>query len=285
MTPPNNTLPAPPSIERLQALVDNGLSQVAQQQIEAHKLPLKIDGGKIMDLLVGTDLWMNRFITVDADTIALKQDIGKVSKTEDEVLIVGETGTGKEMLAKALIGNRKGQTLTVNCAGLPDTLVESELFGYMKGSFTGAEGNREGLMAKAKEGLLFLDEIGELPLGVQGKLLRAIQEKKIRRVGGINEEEITCKFAFATNKNIEQMVKDGQFRQDLYARISTFELDVKPLRDRMCDVEPILLKMEKGKEFYEKWGQQLHDKSYPLTHNVRSLQQYLKRWNVLGRLK
>jgi len=277
-------LPPAPSEERLRLLLANDCIDAAQELIEVHELPFKIVDGQLVDSLEGTDLWLRKFITEDADCIEMKLDIVKLSKTEDEVLIVGATGTGKELLARALIGNRAGKSVAINCAGLPDNLIESELFGHVRGAFTGAESDKQGLMAYAKDGLCFLDEIGELPLSVQGKLLRAIQDRKIRRVGSNKEEEISCKIVFATNKDIRQMTVNGFFRQDLYARISTFELHVKSLDKRKCDIEPITLSLHKGKEFFEVHGDKLMNGQLTLQHNVRSLQQYVKRWNVLGRI-
>lgn len=290
-TPQKQTdITQPPSEERLRVLLANDCKDVVQDYIERFKLPYKIgDDGQLQDALFGTELWLKKFITVDPDTILLKDDITKLSKCDDEVLIIGETGTGKELLARALIGNRQVdntriKSLAINCAGLPEGLVESELFGHEKGSFTGAMSSKQGMMAEAKDGLLFLDEIGELPISVQGKLLRAIQDRKIRRVGSNSEEDITCKFAFATNRDLARMVKEDKFRQDLYARISTFELHVKPLRSRKCDIEPIVSSMHGGKDFYHKHGLKLHDGTLSLEHNVRSLQQHVKRWTILGRV-
>lgn len=290
-TPAKPQTEAPlPSERSLRLLLANDAKDVVLSLIEQHKLPYKVtDDGQLVDALFGTELWLKKFITVDPETVTLKDDIHKLSAVDDEVLIIGETGTGKELLARALIGNRqidksKIKSLAVNCAGLPEALIESELFGHERGSFTGAVSTKQGMMSEAKDGLLFLDEIGELPLSVQGKLLRAIQDRKIRRVGSNIEEDITCKFVFATNKNLAKMVKEDKFRQDLYARISTFELHVKPLRNRKCDIEPIVSSLVGGKDFYHKHGLKLHDGTLSLEHNVRSLQQHVKRWNVLGRV-
>lgn len=274
----------PPSEERLRILMANDCLDAVQALIDEHELPLKIVDGQLVDSLAGTELWLRKFVTADADTIGLKNDITTLSKHQDEVLIIGPTGTGKELLSRALIGSRIGKSVAVNCAGLPEHLIESELFGHVRGAFTGAESDKQGLMAVAKEGLLVLDEIGEMPVHVQGKLLRSLQDKTIRRVGSNREEEISCRMVFATNKNISKMVSDGTFRQDLYARISTFELHVKALRDRKCDIEPICNAMPKGKEFYTEHQELLHNGVLSLEHNVRSLQQHVRRWAVFGRV-
>ena len=280
---PKQTVP-PPSEERLRILLVNDCVDVVQQMIDEHELPYKIVEGKLVDALAGTDLWLHKFVTQDPETIQLKDQITTLSKHQDEVLIIGETGTGKELLSRALIGNREGKSVAVNCAGLPEYLIESELFGHVRGAFTGADSDKQGLMSVAKGGLLVLDEIGELPLHVQGKLLRALQDKTIRRVGSNKEEEISCRMAFATNKNIAEMVKQGTFRQDLYARISTFEFHVKPIRQRKCDIEPICSSLPKGKEFYAEHGSHLHTGVLSLEHNVRSIQQHVRRWCVFGKV-
>lgn len=273
-----------PSEEKLRKFIENGFEDMAQELIDSFALPYTIKDKQLLDNLKGTDLWLRKFITIDPETDELKSDIMTLSKYNHEVLIHGETGTGKELLSRALIGNRTGKSLAVNCAGLPEHLVESELFGYKRGAFTGAESDRQGLMASASDGLLFLDEIGELPLQAQAKLLRALQDKKIRRVGSMLEEEISCRFVFATNRDISKLVIDGKFRQDLYARISTFEYQVKPLRDRKCDIEPICNALANGKDFYQKYYNELHNGGLSLEHNVRSIQQHHTRWSVFGKV-
>lgn len=275
----------PPTEEKLRLLVLNKMESVAQGMIDAHKMPYRIVNGELKDSLEGSDLWLSKFITKDPDMIAVKDDVIKLAKIDDEVLITGESGTGKELIARALIGNRKGQVIAVNCSGIPDTLVESSLFGYVKGAFTGADNQRQGLCANASDGILFLDEIGELPMSVQAKLLRAIQEKVITRVGGKDEEKISCRFVCATHRNIKKMVEEDKFRLDLYARISTFELHLKPLRDRKCDVEPIINNMKGGPAFLEALATNKRTiGDLDLRLNVRSLEQYVKRYSGLSRI-
>lgn len=288
ITPVNQDKPEsrpPPAEDVLQRMLVAGEVDLVQQLIDTHKLKYRIENGKLLGALEGTELWLKRFITVDAETKQMKDDVRKLAKVQDEVLITGETGTGKELVARAMIGDRKGRFVAVNCAGLPTELIESELFGHVKGSFTGAVSDKQGLMMAAKEGVLFLDEIAELPLAVQGKLLRALQDKKVRRVGDNKEEDITCKFVCATHRDVKQMVQSGTFRQDLYARLSTFEVDIKPLRDRINDVEPIIHALPKGAEYLRarrEAGKSLS--SLDLSLNVRSLQQVVKRYAVLGKV-
>lgn len=273
-----------PSEETLKMLVDGKNFDVVNTFIQGFNLPYEIRDGKLIDKAKGTELWLRKFVTVHEETLSLKSYINTLAKHNDEVLIIGETGTGKELLSRALIGNREGKIVAINCAGLPEHLIESELFGYKRGAFTGAEGDRQGLLAMAKDGMLFMDEIGELPLQGQSKLLRALQDRVIRRVGSTVEEEINCRIVFATNKNLRKMVERGLFRQDLYARISTFEFEVKPLRERKCDLELICKSITGGDAFYTKHGEMLHDGRLPLEHNVRSIQQHIRRYTVFDKV-
>lgn len=274
-----------PTEQQLRMLIASDCIDAARELIERYDLKYTIENGELKDLLKGTDLWLRKFITHDEETLAMLDDVRRLAKTDDEVLITGETGTGKETIARAMIGSRDAQVLAINCAGLPDNLIESELFGHVRGAFTGAESQKTGLMTAAKNGVLFLDEIGELPLHVQAKLLRALQEKQIRKVGSNVVEEINCKFVCATHRNIKQMVKEDKFRQDLYARISTFELHIKPLRHRECDIVPIIESLPGGKDFLKAINEQgIHISKFDLSLNVRSLIQHVRRYAVLGRL-
>jgi transcriptional regulator with PAS, ATPase and Fis domain len=178
------------------------------------------------------DEWLDKFVTEDVECKELKARVRKVWNREEPVCILGETGTGKEIIAHALHGNRKGNFKSINITALPNELIESELFGHVKGAFTGAIETKVGLFESAFNGTLFLDEIGDMPLTAQAKLLRAIQEKRIRRVGDVNEMEIKCRIVCATHRNLEQMVNDGLFREDLYWRLNIIVLKIKPLRER-----------------------------------------------------
>ncbi|MFN7065127.1 MAG: sigma 54-interacting transcriptional regulator [Aquificaceae bacterium] len=213
--------------------------------------------------------------------------IGKASSLEVPVLLTGETGVGKELFAKALwkLSRRhKEPFVAINCSTIPPELLEAELFGYEKGAFTGAFSSKEGLIESAKGGILFLDEIGDLPLPVQPKLLRVLQEKKIRRLGDIKEVHCGFRLISATNKDIEGLVREGKFREDLYYRISTIHIHIPPLRERKEDI-PILLSCmienlskEMGKrirgytrEFLERMV------SYPWPGNIREMENVVKR--------
>lgn len=170
--------------------------------------------------------------------------IGKAARTSHPVLITGESGTGKEMVAKALHYSgpcREKPFIPVDCGSLVPTLIESELFGYVKGAFTGAVQAKSGLLAIAEGGTVFLDEVGELPLDLQSKLLRALQEREIRPVGGTKTVPIDVRILAATNRDLEQAVAQGSFRQDLYFRLNVLSLRVPPLRERREDI-PLLVK-------------------------------------------
>src|SRR5215813_1493236 len=158
------------------------------------------------------------------------------------VLITGESGTGKEMVARTihrLSARHDGPFVAVNCAALPETLIESELFGHEKGSFTGANERRPGCFEVAQGGTLLLDEIGEMPLGTQAKLLRILEDSKVRRLGGKTEFEVDVRLVAATNKVPEEAVKGGHLREDLYYRLNVFHIHLPPLRERKEDIPPI----------------------------------------------
>ncbi|GAA0178808.1 sigma 54-interacting transcriptional regulator [Clostridium sediminicola] len=211
-----------------------------------------------------------------------------VAKSNSTILLRGESGTGKEMFAKAIqrLSNRTNKNfVTINCAALPDSLIESELFGYEKGSFTGASNNgKEGLFKEAHEGTLFLDEIGELSMTLQAKLLRVLQEGVIRKIGGTKEEKVDVRIIAATNRDLEEMIKKGGFREDLYYRLNVIPVYIPPLRDRIEDI-PSLVTF-----FIEKLNKKLNKKisgsdatfinalmEYNWPGNVRELQNVIER--------
>ncbi len=168
--------------------------------------------------------------------------IKKVAPTNTTILIYGESGTGKELVAKAIHAhsNRKDKKfLPINCAALPEPLLESEMFGHAKGSFTGASSNKEGLFEAVSQGTIFLDEIGAMPLSIQGKLLRALQEKEIRRVGSNDTIPIDVRVLAATNTKLETLMEKGLFREDLFYRLSVIPIEIKPLRERIEDIIPL----------------------------------------------
>ncbi|MGE5239047.1 MAG: sigma-54-dependent transcriptional regulator [Chloroflexota bacterium] len=174
------------------------------------------------------------------DTIAY---IKKIAPAKSNVLLLGETGTGKELVARAIhaSSNRAQESfMPINCSAIPDNLLESELFGHTKGSFTGATAAKKGLFEEANRGTVFLDEIGDLSLMLQAKFLRVLEDQEMRPVGGVKSVKIDLRFITATNRDIEQEVKSGRFREDLYYRINTITIKLPPLRERREDIEPLI---------------------------------------------
>jgi DNA-binding NtrC family response regulator len=162
--------------------------------------------------------------------------------------VSGETGTGKELVARAIHDESPrsaGPFVSINCASLPGELLEAELFGYRKGAFTGADEDRPGLLAGAARGTVFLDEVGEMPLGLQAKLLRALDQGRVRPVGGSAEVDLDARFVFATNRDLQALVDERGFRSDLYFRLSAFEIRMPPLRSRLEDL-PLLVNHFRG---------------------------------------
>ena len=169
--------------------------------------------------------------------------IRRVAPTDTTVLIYGQSGTGKELIAKAIHSHstrKKNNFLPVNCAALPEPLLESEMFGHVKAAFTGASSDKEGLFEAANGGTVFLDEVGAMPLSIQGKLLRVLQEKEVRRVGSNKTVSVDARVLAATNTPLEQLIKEGTFREDLYYRLSVIPIDIAPLCERQEDILPLL---------------------------------------------
>ncbi|WDE00112.1 nitric oxide reductase transcriptional regulator NorR [Thalassomonas actiniarum] len=170
----------------------------------------------------------------------LRREINIVAPSDLSVLVTGETGVGKEIVAKSIHGQSKRfdkPLIYVNCAALPESIAESELFGHVKGAFTGATSNRSGKFELANGGTLFLDEVGELPLAIQAKILRAIQYGDVQRVGSDRHVNVDVRLVAATNRNLMDEVKEGNFREDLYHRLSVYPIHIPPLRDRLADIE------------------------------------------------
>ena len=177
----------------------------------------------------------------DAMQLLFKR-IKKVAPTDSTVLIQGESGTGKELVARALheqSGRADGPMISVNCAAIPESLIESELFGYEKGAFTGANSSRKGLVEAADGGSLFLDEIGELPLEAQARLLRVLQEKEVRRIGSVQSKTVNVRLMAATHRDLKALSKIGKFREDLYYRLHVVDLKLPPLREREGDIRQL----------------------------------------------
>jgi two-component system response regulator HydG len=211
------------------------LGLVVDRAFQHHALKSEV---KRLRAAVGQAGWGDDILGKSAPVVEMRSMLERVSKTEATVLITGETGTGKEVAARVLHqqGNRRsGPFVAVNCSALPEALLESELFGHVKGAFTDARSQRAGVFVEADKGTLFLDEIAELPITVQAKLLRALEERRVRPVGGDGEVPFDARLIAATNRDLEQAVQEGTFREDLFYRLNVVHLSVPPLRSRGGD--------------------------------------------------
>lgn len=230
------------------------------------------------------------FSRIIGESPAIKRIINEVKKFADarsNVLLLGETGTGKELLARAIHFNSKRADkpfIPINCSAIPENLLESEFFGHVKGAFTGAVGFKKGLFEEANGGTVFLDEIGNLSIGLQSKLLRVLEDYQIRPVGGTQSVKVDLRFICATNKNLEATVKEGMFREDLFYRINVITIKLPPLRERKEDIEPLVKYLirkysgELGKPAMDMASdtlQLLTDYHWP--GNVRELQNIIER--------
>ena len=250
---------------------------------EVRRLRREVRGERGPSELIGTSEAIAR----------LKDMIERVADADASVLITGESGTGKELVARALHtrGRRSnGPFVAINCAAMPETLLESELFGHARGAFTDARAARTGLFVQANGGTLFLDEIGELPLGLQPKLLRALQERKVRPLGGDGEVPFDARVIAASNRDLATLVDDGRFREDLFFRINVIHLELPPLRARAGDVLP--LAQEFVRRICARSGKAVTGLSpqaaekllaYPWPGNVRELQNCIERAVTLAR--
>ncbi|MFO0889351.1 MAG: sigma-54 dependent transcriptional regulator [Isosphaeraceae bacterium] len=269
-------LSKPVDPEHLTLLVQRALRERALQD-ELRALRLKV---KDQQSLPGV-------VSKNPKMLEIFELIKCVGDTSTTVLIEGETGTGKELIARAIhqtsSGRRDRPLIVVNCAALPENLLESELFGHEKGSFTSAVSQRKGRFELAQGGTLFLDEVGDIPASMQVKLLRVLQEREFERVGGTEKIQVDVRVIGATNRNLQTMVKEGKFREDLFYRLNVFKIDLPPLRDRTEDI-PLL-----ATHFIEKYGRpgqppcQMTPEamemilSYPWPGNIRQLENAIER--------
>jgi len=221
----------PLNFDELRFTLERALEHMALAG-EVRALKQQVSSDAVLGSIIGTSKAMAHLIS----------QVRTVSSTEATVLITGESGTGKELIARAIHANsprREGRLVTVNCAALTDTLLEAELFGHEKGAFTGADRKRDGLFMQARKGSIFLDEVGEIPLHMQAKLLRAIQEREIQRVGSDAPIKVDVRIIAATNRELLEDVRTGRFREDLYYRLNVINLRVPSLRERQEDI-PLL---------------------------------------------
>lgn len=267
---------SPALIDDIRVAIKNAVERGA---LKRQNLAFKRDaaGRNSLENIVGTSPTMAQ----------LKNTIRMVASTGSTVLIHGESGTGKELVARALhtCSPRASEPFTsINCGAFPETLLESELFGYVKGAFTGAVQNKRGLFEVSEGGTIFLDEIGEMSLTMQVKLLRALQERCIRPVGGTTEIPVDVRVIAATNKNLDAQVADGQFREDLYYRLNVIPVTVPPLRERVDDIEILANHFLKkyapaaGKSIRTIRPESLEDlRAYDWPGNVRQLENTIER--------
>jgi DNA-binding NtrC family response regulator len=218
---------------------------------------------------------------------AVREAIRQAAASESTVLITGESGTGKELVARSIHGmSRRGRRplVTVNCAGIPRELLESELFGHVRGAFTGATADKPGKFQLADGGTLFLDEVGDTEPGLQAKLLRAIQEREVERVGGRRPERVDIRVVSATNQDLPHRIRAGSFREDLYYRLNVFPIHVPPLRERPADVPPLVehlaLKHGRGRRMIFEDGALEVLAAHPWPGNVRELENLVERLAV-----
>jgi DNA-binding NtrC family response regulator len=272
----------PVELDLLAAAVGRAVEN-RQMQEEIKLLREEVDRGAHCGPLLGSSPAMKR----------LYDDLERIADTETTVLLTGESGTGKELAARTLherSRRRGGPFVAINCAALPDALLESELFGHAKGAFTDARAARLGLFLQAEGGTLLLDEIGELPPAIQAKLLRVLEQRTVRPVGGDTESPFDVRLLAATNRDLETAVEENRFREDLYFRINVIQVDLPPLRDRGTDV--LLLARHFLELFAARSGRQVHSISeaaderllnYTWPGNVRELRNVIERAVALAR--
>jgi two-component system response regulator AtoC len=219
--------------------------------------------------------------------------IEQVAPTKSNVLILGESGTGKSLVAELIHKNsprRDGPFISINCAAIPETLLEAELFGYKKGAFTGAVADKKGLIELANGGTLFLDEIGDLPLGLQAKLLKFLETYEFIPLGDVQKKKVDIRLISATNKNLEELIEEGKFREDLYYRLSVIEIKIPPLRERKEDI-PVLVYyfLEQASKQHNKKIKGITNEAlsyllnYDWSGNIRELRNVIERAVILAR--
>lgn len=259
--------------------------EVGRREQEEEKLLQKLQH-------VQGNLFGNRMVAQDKNTLDALFWADKVSGLDATVMLLGETGVGKEEFARYIYQNSKrkdGSFIKVNCGAIPANLLESELFGYEKGAFTGASKNGKiGLFELADKGTIFLDEIGELPLDMQVKFLRVVQEQEVERIGGNRPVKIDVRIVAATNRNLEEMVKQKSFREDLFYRLMVFPIHIPPLRERKKDIEPLaqlfLSKLNKKYGFSKVFSFEALEllKEYQWPGNIRELKNLVERAVIIS---
>ena len=264
--------------DEIRLVIRNALER-KQLQLENRQLKQQLGERFSFKRLIGNSPAMTKLISL----------LERIAPSQANVLITGESGTGKELVAKALHLNSERKNspfVPINCGAIPENLLESELFGHEKGAFTGADKRKDGLFESAENGTLFLDEIGELPMGMQVKLLRILQEREFRRVGGTQNIPLNIRLIAATNQDLNEMVNQGTFREDLFYRLNVVAIELPPLRSRRDDI-PLLInnfyRQQTGKKEYNIDRRVLPLLlNYDWPGNVRELQNLVERCLVLG---
>lgn len=256
--------------------VTDDVSKINQVFDSVAHILSNVEARELFPRIVGSSAAMRNIFT----------QITKVAPTDSTVLITGESGTGKELIASSIHEHslRKDKPfVAINCVAIPEGLLESELFGHEKGSFTGATARKTGKFEMADGGTVFLDEIGDMPMSIQAKLMRALQEKEFERVGGTTPVRVNIRFIAATNKDLPQLIREGRFREDLYFRLNVFSIFLPPLRDRREDVSILaghfLAQSEKDVRLSTEALQLLIGYSWP--GNVRELKNSIERASIL----
>jgi len=255
-----------------------------RQHLETHRLKQE---NVLLKKALNTRYEFSNIIGRSEPMLDVFRMVETIAKTLSTVLITGESGTGKDLVARAIHYNSlRGEHpfVALNCGGVPETLLESELFGHMRGAFTGADSNKKGLMEVAERGTIFLDEIGEMNATMQVKLLRVLQDRRFRRLGGTEEVQADIRIIAATNQDLPKLVAEGRFREDLFYRINVIPMQLPPLRDRREDI-PLL-----ADHFLEKYAEQMHKPVLTISHeaivllqgygwpgNVRELENVIER--------
>jgi DNA-binding NtrC family response regulator len=290
------------SVEEAVTAMKDGAFDFIQKPVELEHLKLLVSRAAHQQELLRENLLLReeyaerygfpRIVGEDASMQAASQVVQRVAPTDSTVLLLGESGTGKELFARALhhLSKRQGNSfVALNCAAIPEGLVENELFGHERGAYTGAGARKVGKLELAHRGTIFLDEIGELPLGIQAKLLRVLEERRFERVGGTQSIDVDVRIIVATNKNLQSAVEQKTFREDLYFRIASIPIMIPPLRERGNDV--ILLAehfLERFRREFRKPALQLNEESlarlrgYHWPGNVRELQNTIERAAILA---
>jgi transcriptional regulator with GAF, ATPase, and Fis domain len=276
------------SASQLPVLSDGGQNRPARGRVDALEQYAKLFE-RVTTLLSTVDI-RQLFPGIIGESRAIRtvlSQVVKVAPTESTVLIVGESGSGKELIATSIHqhSHRKDKPIvSLNCAAIPEGLLESELFGHEKGAFTGATSSKKGKFEQAHGGTLFLDEIGDMPLSTQAKVLRVLQEREFTRVGGASSIKVDVRFIAATNKNLQEMTEQGDFREDLYYRLNVVSLYLPPLRERSEDI-PLLVNyfLKKNHKDVRMSPAALHTlMGYDWPGNIRELQNVIERASVMS---